>query len=90
MNICEQVVEALKYLQAAGMTNGQLLSLHHRSKETFSSAISYWGKKNREPHARSLDYAYRLLFIAREHRETHRPLDVFVAQAKSRWPVIKI
>jgi len=60
-NICEQVVEDARYLEAAGMTQRQLTSLHHRSKETFSSAIYYWSnRENCNPRARSLDYAYRL------------------------------
>jgi len=89
MNICERVVEALKYLQEAGLSERQLTSLHHRSTETFKSAIRYWSV-NRKPRSRSLDYANRLIFIAREHRKSNDALDVFVAQAKSNWPVVKI
>jgi hypothetical protein len=88
-NICEQVVEDARYLEAAGMTERQLTSLHHRSKESYNSLIRYWSVET-EPRPRSLDYTYRLRFIAREQRATNQPLDVLVARALSKWPVTKI
>ena len=88
-NICQQVVDAARYLQEVGLSERQLTSLHHRSTETFNSAIRYWSV-DREPRPRSLDYAYRLRFIAREHKGTNQSLDILVARALSKWPVSKL
>ena len=84
-HICEQVVEAAHYLEAAGMTAHQLTSLHHRSKESYKSLYRYWSV-NREPRPKSLDYAYRLLFVEREHRKGNQPLDGLIARALSKYP----
>ena len=85
-HICEQVVEAAHYLEAAGMTAHQLTSLHHRSKDSYKSLYRYWSV-NREPRPKSLDYAYRLLFVEREHRKSNnQPLDGLIARALSKYP----
>ncbi len=89
-HLYEQLVEAAHYLQAAGMSQRQLTSLHHRSKtgwqQTFNSLYSYWSV-NRDPRQTTVDFANRVLYIAREHEFTNQSLDALIERALSKWPL---
>jgi hypothetical protein len=89
-HLYQQVVEAAHYLQAVGMSEDQLTLLHHRSKtgwtQTFKSLYYYWSVP-RDPRPRTLDFANRVRFIAREHKAKNQSLDTLVERALSKWPV---
>ena len=89
-HLCEQIVDATGYLQARGLTQGQLSTLHHfwlKGRQiSFSLVYAYFGtSKNLQE--RNADFAHRLTFVARKHRAGSGQMVTLIEQALSRWPL---
>jgi hypothetical protein len=87
--LCEQLVAAAQYLQAAGMSTKQLSRLHHDSlkgrKVYFATAYDYFGQ-NRELDYKNINYAERLKFVAAKHKQGGEGLETLIEQALNQWP----
>ncbi|MDX6578016.1 MAG: hypothetical protein QOE96_3969 [Blastocatellia bacterium] len=90
-HVCEQLVEETRYLEAAGLSQAQLSALHHFSLKgrpiTFNGVCSYFSKRNGDIWKITSDFASRVLFIAREHRNGAHSFDALVQQALAKWPL---
>ena len=81
------VVEAAEYLEQQRMQPSLLKDLHHspRRDETFASTRRYFSKKF-DLHLKNQLYGARLIFVAREHQSSGRPLEELVLKALRRHP----
>jgi hypothetical protein len=85
---CEELVAAARYLEANGMSNEQLRSIHHskRRKESFASTYRYFGV-NKELKFNNMLYAQRLKYVANGHRQGNQSIAVLVRKAIEQWPL---
>ncbi len=90
MHICDQLVISARYLEAQGLTQQQLSSMHHFSlrgyEESFPAAYEYFGV-HRNIQSRNRNYADRLIFVAAEHQKTGSEFTKIIDQALNRWPL---
>jgi len=91
MHICDQLVISARYLEAHGLTQPQLTSMHHFSlqggTECFSTTYEYFGsRKNLQ--TRNRNYANRLIFVATEHQKTKGDFNELILQALDKWPLV--
>lgn len=72
MHICEQIVNSSKYLEAQGLTQNQLSSLHHFSLNgrdtSFSSTNNYFGA-NKNLQERNTKFGNRIIFVANQYKQ---------------------
>ena len=89
-HLCEQLVEEVRYLQSAGMSQQQLSALHHFSlkgrRVTFRRLESYFST-NRDLRQTNYNFAERLRFVAHEHRHGRKEFSVLVGEALRKWPL---
>lgn len=89
-HICEQLVEEVRYLRSAGMSQQQLSALHHFSSKdrrvTFRELEVYFGV-NRSLRKTNSDLGERLRFVANGHRSGRKEFDALVQEALRRWPL---
>lgn len=83
-HLCEQLVEDVRYLRSAGMSEQQLSALHHFSlkgrKVTFRRLESYFST-NRDLRQTNYNFAERLRFVASEHRRGRKEFSTLVGEA---------
>jgi hypothetical protein len=89
-HVCEQLVDAARYLQASGMSQRQLSEMHHFSLKgreiSFSGIYSYFGE-NKSLKQNNANFAARIIFIANDHRHGRGSFDRLIETALSRWPL---
>jgi hypothetical protein len=89
-HLCEQLVEEVRYLRSAGMSEQQLSALHHFSlkgrKVTFRELERYFST-NRDLRRTNYNLAERLRFVANEHRMGRKDFSISVREALRRWPL---
>lgn len=89
-HLCEQLVEAARYLEAVAMTREQLSQLHHFSLKgrqvSFGEAYRYFGA-NKDLGQKNRAYAQQLIFVAAEHKQGAQDISMSITQALYRWPL---
>jgi hypothetical protein len=87
-HLCERLVDAVRYLEAKGMSVQQLRSMHHSMSrpETFRSTYRYFGVP-KELSSVNVAYANRLIYVAEQHLLGRGNLSGLIEEALVRWPV---
>ena len=90
MHLCQQIIEAARFLNANGFTQKQLSSTHHFSLKgrdvTFASTYKYFGVP-KELQLRNQQYANRLIFIADQYMARAGRFSDLIAAALQKWPL---
>jgi len=90
MHPCKRIVEAAKFLEANGVTEAQLSSIHHFSPKdrgvTFAEACRYFGEQ-KDLKDKNLAYSNRLKFIANGYKARAGSFSDLIAQALEKWPL---
>ena len=87
LHLCALTVEALTYLQSAGMTKDQLKDVHHnpRRTETYHAALRYFSSP-KELRAVNEAYSKRLQSIAERHKAEQLFFDQLIVESIKQWP----
>ena len=87
----DQVVNAARYLQTAGMSTDELTALHHFSlsgkRVTFGSIPRYFAG-SKELQDNNAAFAERICYVASEHRvKPEKTFAALVRTALAKWPL---
>jgi len=89
-HLCEQLIEAAKYLESIQMSRQQLSRLHHSflkgRQESFKATYGYFDT-NKELGKKNINYAERLKFVAAQHKQGEHNIDLLIQQALKKWPL---
>ena len=82
---CTRIVDALNYLQKAGMTLEQLRDLHHNPNRTtsYTSCLKYFSNK-KELRENNLLFGVNLEFIAKNHADGEDCFSKLIEKSKGR------
>jgi hypothetical protein len=86
MDVCEKIIDYVKYLEENGFEEKYLSDIHHINKQTFKAMHAYFlTKRFRE--ANNALLAQKLEFIVEEHKKDSTKSSFrLVHEVFKRWP----
>jgi len=91
MHICEQIVNSSKYLEAQGMTQKQLSSLHHfylKGRDiSFALVNDYFGT-NKNLQERNTNFGNRISYVANQYKKHNENITQLIQKAHEKWPLL--
>jgi hypothetical protein len=90
-HICDRLLAASRYLETAGMSEGDLSALHHFSIKkrgvTYAAVRKYFGIRG-DLRETNTSFAERVCYVAKQRRlGVTRSFSLLVREALHKWPL---